>query len=454
MRFSIQQKFNDFCEWVGQKTAQPDDTEDDKLRKVTLTMAALFVCMAGVIWSGMYVLLDLYLSATIPITYSILVGFSLSYFFVSKRFYQFLILQLVLMLWLPFLLQWSLGGFAASGVVMIWAILAPLGALMFQGMRAAVMWLIAYLGLILLSLWLDPRFIYGSPDITMSIQNFFFGMNLIAVSSITFIIFLYFVSTLQKAKNVAEQSSKVKDELLTKVSHELRTPLGAILGYSQLLKDGAMGELPNEQNEALLDVIDSAHYLTSMVNDLLVQTQLKTGKLTLLNKPYHPHDVLTQIQGQMETSAQNKGLIFTTNATSDVPEILYGDALRLQQILINLVGNAIKFTEKGGITAQFSTVDDTFFQINVADTGPGIPEQYHDQIFEPFGQVDGSITREQKGAGLGLSIVKQLVTLMKGKITLDSTVGAGSTFTILLPLKTMQEQSRSRPAYPFIREVE
>ena len=490
MGFSVQQLGNTVREWIGGLATLPTDTPAEKRRKVSLTMAALMVCLAGVVWSGMYAWLGLTISALIPITYSIVVGLSLGYFFISKRLGQFLVTQLALILWLPFLLQWSLGGFAASGVVMFWAILAPVGALMFQGVRHSLLWLAAYIGLTLYSIWLDPYLIQNTPPVSLWVRNLFFGMNLITVSSITFTVLHYFVSSLkqeisnhqqteallveanqtltqtvselqrvnsqleaeiverkqteaalQQAKQIAEISSQAKDTLLAKVSHELRTPLGAILGYAQLIRDGFYGPLTQDQREALAEITDSTDYLTIMVKELLEQAQMSAGKLTLTRELFEPRALLDQVQVRMRVLAQKKDLTLSTHIAPEIPATLYGHPTQIQQILINLVGNAIKFTQQGEVQVYLCKPNETYWQIQVRDTGAGIPKQAQAQIFEPFGQVDDSLTREHSGTGLGLAIVKQLITLMQGKITLESEVGQGSAFTVLLPLISVPDNT-------------
>ena len=144
----------------------------------------------------------------------------------------------------------------------------------------------------------------------------------------------------------------------------------------------------------------------------------------------------------MQVLAQNKGLPLVTKVADDVPDKLCGDAIRIQQVLVNLVGNAIKFTEQGEVKVDLRIADAKYWSIQVTDTGLGIPEKFRSQIFDPFGQVDGSVTRTHRGTGLGLSIVKQLTTLMGGQVTLESEVGRGSRFTILLPLQPIQEQTQ------------
>jgi PAS domain S-box-containing protein len=245
---------------------------------------------------------------------------------------------------------------------------------------------------------------------------------------------------LAQARDQALEASRLKSELLAKVSHELRTPLGVILGYAELLEDGTFGSLSEQQQEITVKVIDSARYLSNLVNELLDQAQFERGKLELAIKPFAPKDLIRQVETKMNVLAQAKGLSLSHDIAVHVPPILSGDPYRLQQVLVNLVSNAIKFTDTGEVTVRFSCPDPEHWAMQVTDTGSGIPPEAQAYIFEPFRQVDGSMTREHSGTGLGLSIVKQLTTLMGGQVTLESQLGQGSTFTILLPLTPIQEK--------------
>jgi PAS domain S-box-containing protein len=243
------------------------------------------------------------------------------------------------------------------------------------------------------------------------------------------------------AHDQALAASRLKTELLAKVSHELRTPLSAILGFTEMLEVGVYGSLSQKQQQATAEIRGSTFYLSSLVNELLDQAQLDAGKLKLNLNLFAPADLLESTMSKMKVLAQAKGLTLTTTIAPDMPANLCGDQARIQQILVNLVGNAIKFTPIGTVQVSLYQPDPEHWAIQVSDTGSGIPFEAQADIFEPFSQVDGSMTRRHGGTGLGLSIVKQLVMLMDGQITLKSKVGEGSTFLILFPLQFILEQS-------------
>jgi signal transduction histidine kinase len=245
---------------------------------------------------------------------------------------------------------------------------------------------------------------------------------------------------LTQARDQALEASRLKSQLLAKISHELRTPLTAILGFTEMIQEGIYGPISAEQQKTIAKIIESTHYLTSLVTELLDQAQLEAGKLKLEIRAINPADIVENVQSRMYVLAQLKGLTLTTDIATDIPATLAGDQKRLEQILVNLVSNAIKFTEQGEVWIRLYRPNAVHWAIAVTDTGPGIPVEARTHIFEPFGQVDGSATRRYGGTGLGLSIVRQLVTLMGGEVTLESEIGKGSTFTILLPLEAVREE--------------
>jgi signal transduction histidine kinase len=178
-----------------------------------------------------------------------------------------------------------------------------------------------------------------------------------------------------------------------------------------------------------------------MINELLDEAQIEARTVILRLEPFSPASILKKVESSMAVLARNKGLGFTASLAPDVPEMLIGDEHRLQQILINLTGNAIKFTKAGQVDVSIYRPNPSHWAIKVSDTGAGISQEAQSYIFEPFRQVDNSITRENRGTGLGLSITKQLVELMDGQITVHSEVDMGSVFTVLLPIVDRLEKN-------------
>lgn len=240
--------------------------------------------------------------------------------------------------------------------------------------------------------------------------------------------------SLALARDQALEASRLKSQLLAKVSHELRTPLGGVLGYAELLHYGAFGQLDEKQRQATTQIIDSSHYLNTMVNELLDQAQIEAKTVTIHNGQFNLREMVEKVEANSAPMAAKKGLVLKSNVAPDLPEMLRGDSQRLQQILTNLVGNAVKFTNAGQVSINIFCPDPTNWAMQVSDSGAGIAKEAQVYIFEPFRQVNNAITRENRGTGLGLSIAKQLVELMNGEITVESEVDKGSTFTVILPI--------------------
>ena len=229
---------------------------------------------------------------------------------------------------------------------------------------------------------------------------------------------------------------KMKDTFMGIVSHELRTPLNAILGYAEMLKEGVYGSISEKQQNIFTRIMTNTERLLDIVSDLLDQAQIQSGKLKIKLVPCKPADLLENVHSVMERIAAEKGIDFVTELDPAMPPIIMGDPQRLQQIIVNLSNNAVKFTSKGSVCIKISMADSQNWKIQSIDTGSGIPREALGYIFESFRQVDDVNTREHRGVGLGLSIVKQLAEIMKGKITVESEIGEGSTFTVILPLIT------------------
>jgi PAS domain S-box-containing protein len=240
---------------------------------------------------------------------------------------------------------------------------------------------------------------------------------------------------LEEARDQALEASRFKSQLVSRISHELRTPLGGVLGYAELLSQGAFGELSEAQLDAASNIVSSANYLSLMINELLDQAQIEARAVKIHLAAFEPAILLRSVQANLTILALNKGLQFIPKLDPALPGSLVGDERRLQQVLINLAGNAIKFTQQGQVQVSLLRLSDSEWAMRVADTGIGIPSEAQEYIFDPFRQVDNTITRDNRGTGLGLSITKQLVELMGGRIELESEIGRGSTFTVILPLQ-------------------
>jgi len=239
---------------------------------------------------------------------------------------------------------------------------------------------------------------------------------------------------LDVARQQAEEANRFKSQLIASVSHDLRTPLGVISGYSEMLTGGVYGSLNDSQRRAVKKVMINTQHLADLVSDMIYQAQLDAGKLQIDHAPLRLADLLDSLRSTMGLLAETRELALVTTLDPELPDYVLGDALHLKQIINNLVGNAIKFTEVGEVRLELKRSGDSAWAIAVTDQGPGIPPEMRQRVFEPFEKSVSAETSKNAGLGLGLAIVKQVAVLMGGDVALTSEIGRGSTFTVTLPL--------------------
>ncbi|MDF2775584.1 MAG: sensor protein, partial [Geminicoccaceae bacterium] len=240
---------------------------------------------------------------------------------------------------------------------------------------------------------------------------------------------------IEDARRIAESeaSNRAKTGFLAAMSHELRTPLNAISGYAQLIQDGIAGPVTEQQQEFLNRIRGSQQHLLGIVNDLLNYGRIEAGEVIYERAPISMHDVVERVIAMVAPQAERKRLRLEPGTCAD-EVIAMTDQLKTEQVVLNLVSNAVKFTPEGGVVTVTCSLRDGAALISVRDTGPGIPEDMQEMIFDPFVQLGRSLTSAQEGAGLGLAISRDLARAMEGDVTVESTPGAGATFTLRLPV--------------------
>ena len=242
---------------------------------------------------------------------------------------------------------------------------------------------------------------------------------------------------IQDKSRQLEEASKHKSQFLANMSHELRTPLNAILGYTELMADGAYGE-PSEKMSAVLKRLESnGRHLLGLINDVLDLSKIEAGQLVLDLNDYSLQGVTQTVYSAVEPLAADKKLGFKVELTPNLPPGR-GDERRLTQVLLNLVGNAIKFTDTGEVCINVGVADGAF-KVAVRDTGPGISAADQAKLFQEFQQADNSITRKKGGTGLGLAISKRIIEMHGGRIWIDSKLGQGSTFSFTVPVRVERQ---------------
>ena len=271
------------------------------------------------------------------------------------------------------------------------------------------------------------------PQSTVDLLKTFAAQSVLAIQN------AHLFTEIEEKSHQLEIASQHKSQFLANMSHELRTPLNAILGYTELILDNIYGDTPDKMREVLERLQANGKHLLGLINDVLDLSKIEAGQLTLDLSDYSLKEVVHTVFTAVESLATGKKLALTTVVALNLP-VGHGDERRLAQVLLNLVGNAIKFTDKGEVAIE-ATASDGSFTVAVRDTGSGISPSDQSKIFEEFQQADNSATKRKGGTGLGLSIAKRIIGMHGGRIWVESDVGKGSTFAFTIPVKVERQVS-------------
>jgi signal transduction histidine kinase len=455
----------------------PTDDADLRLKKVVLTLVPLIIGVAAFVWGTLYFLLGHPLSGSIPMSYSIISAFSLAYYFKTKEtgFLQYS--QLLLVLILPFLLMWSLGGFAKGSMVMIWAIFAPIAATMFMDKQTALRWFLAYLGLVLVSALLDNHLAQTVTPLPVLAIEVFYVLNLGCGSAGLYLLVSSSIdeekqaierlkieqlrlaegsenlnqsnqrlqreiverkaaeSALIIARDDAERANNAKSDFLSNMSHELRTPMNAILGFGQLLEHD--DTLPADAQDNVKEILKAGNHLLNLINEILDLSKIDSGRIEMTRELVEVDQVVDECLSLAAILAEKRNIRIKRFGLNGA--LIKADRTRLKQALLNLLSNAIKYNRPGG-KVELETVLEGRDKVRllVTDTGHGLTSEQIAELFKPFTRLNAENSGIE-GTGIGLTITRRIIELMGGTVGVKSEVGSGSTFWIELPIESLPD---------------
>jgi signal transduction histidine kinase len=347
------------------------------------------------------------------------------------------------------LLAYLFGGAVSSSIY--WSMLLPLVAMLLAGPRSALVWLGLCFAeyLLVYVLKLDGVELVNHLPAERRALLWFSSLSCISLLCLTFVLIYERAKDgtlrslrvahgqLERARDVAEAANRSKSDFLAKVSAEIRAPMTAILGAAaRLWRESAELGIPAEYAASLRTIERNGEHLLELINDILDLSKISTGSIDVVREALSPIELVSDVVSLMSVRAEAKNLVLAIEYRTPMPQTIQGDARRLKQVLVNLVGNALKFTDEGAVTLHLALLEEQAepaLRFEVWDTGIGLSDDEIARLFQPFAQADASTARKYGGSGLGLSICKSLVERMGGEIAVESRAGVGSVFRVTLP---------------------
>jgi len=456
--------------------ARDDEGEEKRLNRAILLVMALATCMGGIVWGTVYILLGVPEVSIWPYGYVVLSAINLGFYLNSKNYQTLLYGQLGLIMFIPVFLQWHIGGFSASGAVMLWAFLSPIVALVVAEKRShARWWFFTFVSLVVISAVIENRALTWNVGMPSYGITMFYAMNALAPLVTTYFIVYYFIGTgreataaleaqsaelatannslqnltqnlektveertedLQFALEAAESANRAKSLFLANMSHELRTPLNAIIGYSDLLKEDAEDSGYDDFVPDLDKIQTAGNHLLALINDILDISKIEAGKIDVEVQELSFDHLMYEVVNTIEPTVRKNNNTLNYLPEKDAIGNVHIDEVKTRQILLNLLSNATKFTKEGEImldARRYTESGREWVEIKVQDSGIGMTPVQMEKVFQEFTQADESTTRKYGGTGLGLPISRHFAKLMGGDIIVSSVVGEGSTFTVTIP---------------------
>jgi signal transduction histidine kinase/CheY-like chemotaxis protein len=453
-----------------------DDDEDTRQKKQLLLLVTLGKAGVCPIWYGLYFWAGLNAGALGPLMYQGLTLGSVLLFRSNQNLATFRFRQEVLILLAPVYMHIALGGFAASSGVVLWSFLAPLIAVLFHGAKQSLPWFLVLISTVMGLALFEPFLASRAAPQPYVASVFFFVMNIVAVSGLVYLAIRYFAALLATEKagqirliaqlgeaaselsNVLAQlrernealveASEHKSRFLATMSHELRTPLNAIIGYSEMLQEDAEDQGESSRVEDLKKIKLSGQHLLGLINDVLDLSKIEAGRMEFVEDHCSVQSLVDDVATVAQPLVDRRRNQLAIECAVTEGE-LHTDVTKVRQILLNLLSNAAKFTEAGTITLSArSSPDRQLVEFAVHDTGIGLTEEQLGRLFKEFSQAEASTSRHYGGTGLGLALSRKLARALGGDISVVSTPGSGSTFTLSLPRESVRAAAATAPPVP------